>query len=334
VTYSFPCQDISIAGKGLGMTKDSRTRSSLLWEVDRILYELKELPQVLIMENVPQVIGSNCIEDFSIWTNRLQELGYINYCKVLNAKDFNIPQNRARCFMVSILCDYTYTFPKENILDYKLKYFLDKQVDDKYYLSDNAILYINKRIGKYTQLLNDETEYAKSAITAVGNQNWTGNFVKCNMLGMLSNSKYDKMIESSRRVYSKNGISPTINTCCGGGHEIKIAESLAFDEQNGYIRKDECVGTLTTDGNSPKHNNRIIDPQMRVRKLTERECFRLMGVKDDDFEKIAKNQSMSSAYHLAGDSIVTTCLMAIFGELIGIEYRTKITEVAEEIVNN
>lgn len=110
-----------------------------------------------------------------------------------------------------------------------------------------------------------------------------------------------------------------------------VVEPIAYDEQNGYARKDGTVGTLTTDGNSPKHNNRIVEPNYRIRKLTERECFRLMGVKSEDFEKIAKNQSMSSLYHLAGDSIVTACLMAIFGLLLEVDYKKKIAELTEEL---
>lgn len=110
-----------------------------------------------------------------------------------------------------------------------------------------------------------------------------------------------------------------------------VVEPIAYDEQNGYARKDGTVGTLTTDGNSPKHNNRIVEPNYRIRKLTEREYFRLMGVKSEDFEKIAKNQSMSSLYHLAGDSIVTACLMAIFGLLLEVDYKKKIAELTEEL---
>ena len=134
-----------------------------------------------------------------------------------------------------------------------------------------------------------------------------------------------------------------------------VVEPLAYDEQNGYARQDGTVGTLTTDGSSPKHNNRIVEPNYRIRKLTERECFRLMGVKSEDFEKvrygaalpkgssekIAKRtmtkdewrvcwrimrhdrQSVSSCYHLAGDSI--------FGLLLEVDYKQKITELTEEL---
>lgn len=108
MTYSFPCTDLSVAGKQAGMAKGSGTRSGLLWEVERLLKECKELPQVLLMENVPQVL--NC--DFGGWLEFLEGLGYHNYYQKLNAKDYGIPQNRDRVFMVSTLGDYYYEFPK------------------------------------------------------------------------------------------------------------------------------------------------------------------------------------------------------------------------------
>ena len=92
MTYSFPCQDLSSAGLGKGMEKGSGTRSGMLWEVERILDELKELPQVLLMENVPEVIGTNNIKHFAKWLEKLESLGYKCYWKILNAKDYGIPQ--------------------------------------------------------------------------------------------------------------------------------------------------------------------------------------------------------------------------------------------------
>ena len=114
MTYSFPCQDLSLAGKGKGMS-DTSTRSGLLWEVERILtecYNCHTLPQVLLMENVPQVHSQDNLQDFNKWQLRLEELGYKNYWQDLIATDYGIPQIRNRTFMVSILGDYNYTFPK------------------------------------------------------------------------------------------------------------------------------------------------------------------------------------------------------------------------------
>lgn len=139
MTYSFPCQDISAAGYGKGLDKGSGTRSGLLWEVERILDECKELPQVLLMENVPLLIGKKHIKNFQLWRRKLESLGYSNFVSLLNAKDYGIPQNRNRCFMVSILGDYHYTFPPKQKLKFKLKDMLEENVDEKYYLSNKLV---------------------------------------------------------------------------------------------------------------------------------------------------------------------------------------------------
>jgi DNA (cytosine-5)-methyltransferase 1 len=139
LTYSFPCQDLSTAGLGRGMEKGSGTRSGLLWEVERLLEECEELPQVLLMENVPQVHGKKNKEHFDKWIEFLESKGYSNFWQDLNAKDYGIPQNRNRCFMVSILGDYTFEFPKPIPLTLTLKDMLETEVDEKYYLSNKAI---------------------------------------------------------------------------------------------------------------------------------------------------------------------------------------------------
>ena len=142
MTYSFPCQDLSLAGKRLGMgvsQSKGGTRSGLLWEVERILDELDNKPQILLMENVPEVIGEKNIEDFHKWENKLEQLGYKNYVEILNAKDYGIPQNRKRCFMVSVLGEYAYNFPIKFKREYRLKDLLEKTVDKKYYLTDKHI---------------------------------------------------------------------------------------------------------------------------------------------------------------------------------------------------
>ena len=137
MTYSFPCQDLSKAGKGKGMAKDSGTRSGLLWEVERLLNETENLPQILLMENVPDVIGTKNIKHFAKWVEFLEkDLGYKCWWKCLNAKNYGIPQNRDRCFMVSVLGDYYYEFPKPIKLELRLKDMLENNVDEKYYISN------------------------------------------------------------------------------------------------------------------------------------------------------------------------------------------------------
>ena len=124
------------------------TRSGLLWEVERILDELfnesrereesTHLP-TLLMENVPEVQGAGNLEHFIKWCKKLESIGYDNYFQILNCKDYGIPQNRRRCFMLSIPKGYAYDFPLKINLKYRLKDFLEKVVDDKYYLSDKDI---------------------------------------------------------------------------------------------------------------------------------------------------------------------------------------------------
>ena len=139
LTYSFPCQDLSNAGKQAGMTKGSGTRSGLLWEVERLLCEAKELPQILLMENVPAVIGAKNMPDFEKWLKSLEELGYENHYQLLNAKDYGVPQNRNRCFMISILGGGHYEFPLPIPLNKRLKDVLEDEVDEKFYLSETAV---------------------------------------------------------------------------------------------------------------------------------------------------------------------------------------------------
>ena len=143
LTYSFPCTDLSVAGKMKGMSKEdwkngNSTRSGLLWEVERILKELKddELPQILLMENVPQVHSEQNIADFESWLNFLRSRGYYNFYQDLNAKDYGIPQNRERCFCVSILSDefIEFNFPKPIKLKTVMKDYLEEEVDEKYYI--------------------------------------------------------------------------------------------------------------------------------------------------------------------------------------------------------
>ena len=144
MTYSFPCTDLSVAGKMAGMSKTeweqgNSTRSGLLWEVERILKECtkEQLPDVLLMENVPQVHAEQNIADFEAWQSFLRSKGYVNHWKDLNAKDYGIPQNRDRCFMVSILSDefVDFEWPKPIPLTTVMRDFLEESVDEKYYIN-------------------------------------------------------------------------------------------------------------------------------------------------------------------------------------------------------
>ncbi len=139
LTYSFPCQDLSVAGKGAGMAKGSGTRSGLLWEVERLLNETEILPQVLLMENVPQVHGKKNMPDFQKWLDFLSGKGYQNFWQDLNAKDFGVAQNRIRCFCVSILGGGNFSFPESVPLTKVMNDYLENEVDEKYYLRGEKV---------------------------------------------------------------------------------------------------------------------------------------------------------------------------------------------------
>ena len=284
LTYSFPCQSLSNAGKGEGMAKGSGTRSGLLWEVERLLNECTELPQVLLMENVPQVHGKKHINDFNKWIAFLESKGYTNFWQDLNAKNYGIPQNRNRCYMVSVLGEYSYKFPKPIPLELKFGDLLEEEVDEKYYLPPELLeRLVTIPTDKHgPSILNRSSECAKTITTRIH-----------------SSGNYEQYIVEK------------MNT-----NKVKI-----WDGFNQRVRVDSsCCGTITTNiGADLKRNGQgvisYIDNELWLRKFTPKECWRLMGFADEDVERAAKVCSNSQLYKQAGNSIVVNVLMAIFKEL-------------------
>ena len=403
---------------------DTSTRSGLLWEVERILTECQELgtlPQILLMENVPQIHNEQNTNDFNKWQLRLEELGYKNYWQDLIATDYGIPQTRNRTFMISILGDYNYTFPKPIPLKLKLKDMLEDEVAEKYYLSENMLNYIISRMptgdnkittginmGNRETLMkagtlttgeggkpssnfiidNEEYDYSREKGQIVNtydeyNDKINGNETIGTIQAMypvpkhghrliVKNAQQIGYIEKgtgqhqSNTIYDGENISPCLNA---SDYKEPVKILIKNATKQGYLEASEGDGvdissrmeyhrgtvqkgmtqTLSTMGgenngvvvlgnySKSKHNaSRIVDQEhsaptvmenhgtitatqtsdLRIRKLTPRECFRLMGVKDEDYDKIKNNQSDSSLYHLAGDSIVCQCLMALFKMLM------------------
>ena len=158
LTYSFPCTDLSVAGRMEGMSKGSGTRSGLLWEVERLLEECgADLPQILVMENVPQVHGKKNLDDWNMWIDFLSDKGYTNVWQDLNAMDYGVAQSRNRTFMVSFLGNYTYEFPKKIPLTKKMKDYLEETVEEKFYIS-------NEKADKLIQKLLDNGEIGENAL--------------------------------------------------------------------------------------------------------------------------------------------------------------------------
>lgn len=376
-TYSFPCQDISIAGKQLGFSKESNTRSSLLWECHKIIAVKR--PKYLMMENVKNLVGKKNKTDFEAWINELDALGYNNYWKVINAKDCGIPQNRERVFCVSIRKDIdngSFKFNEPFDSGIRLKDLLEDEVDEKYYISSEKVekllgqldyenidkvccdMTINQpkfrdigncikarydagisnqrsegigvvvpcltpdRVKKrqngrrfktngepmftltgqdqHGVLLIDDTQGFDGVRTydnespCLRNQRNGLKIVekmpthnkqprvlsanKCNKIGNLGYYKFETM----DRVYGVDGIAPTIQTLQGGSREPKILSIKPLDR-----------------------NRSGISARYRVRKLTPRECFRLMGLTDYEIDLIqAAGISNTQQYKMAGNSIV------------------------------
>lgn len=293
MTYSFPCKDLSKAGKGAGMRKGSGTRSGLLWEVERLLSECETLPQILLMENVTQVHNRNHLSDFNKWLNFLEELGYKNYWSDLNAKDYEIPQNRNRCFMVSILGDYYYEFPHKRKLKLRLKDMLEDEVDEKYYLSDKMMAHLMDMTDRNGYVRGEkfnphtlDSKYAYTITTNAGSRA-TDNFII--------------LPEKTKKGYAVAHI--------GDGVYINRPHQKRGCVQKGMIQtiKTSCadIGVVVFNGT-----------RVRIRKLTPKECWRLMGFTDEDFEKARKVNSDTQLYKQAGNSIVVKVLERIFEEFI------------------
>ncbi len=224
-TYSFPCQDISVAGKGAGIKEG--TRSGLLFEVERLLITASEngnLPKYLLLENVKNLVSKKFKADFDRWLYFLSSLGYTNYWQIMNAKDYGIPQNRERVFCVSIRGEHKpFKFPEKRELKLRLRDMIDEGVDEKYYLKESTIRSIvNSSFNSRRDSIRkgDDVAYTILARDFKGPQ--------CVQVGEVVGGKWDKMHDISRRVYEPDGISPTVHCQQGGNTELKIAENFVL----------------------------------------------------------------------------------------------------------
>lgn len=311
-TYGFPCQDISLAGDMKGIVREE-TRSGLLHEVERLLEVAKEegtLPKFLIMENVKNLVSKKFIGDFQRWIDKLSDLGYTTEWKVLIASDYGIPQRRERVFAVSVRKDKGgYSFPEPMLLEKKFRDLLEEEVEGKYFLRKEVFEYFER----HSRECGDNFIQEKT----------------CNQVGMLVGDKWAKQHERSSRVWGTDSLCPTLTTCTGGGQEVKIIvqeatkKGYAIDEKGdsidiAYINQNkrrarvdkERAHTITT---SPQIGT-LTDHG--VRKLTPRECFRLMGFSDGDFNKAQAVCSDTQLYKQAGNSIVVQVLEGILKNLI------------------
>lgn len=263
ITYGFPCQDISLAGKQQGLYNEdgSLTRSGLFFQAASIIDKVK--PKVAIAENVKNLCGKKFKEQFKLILDTLDEIGYNNYWKVLNAKDFGIPQNRERVFIVSIRKDIDnglFDFPKGFTLTKSLRDVLEESLAEKYYLSDKFIQYLERLKEECEKNGNGfgykpltENDVANT-IAAKAQVRSTDTMIQVKQIGNVCPTK-TRENPNQGRVYDPDYLSPSLTSMEGGNRQPFVA---AYDEQNKYIRKDGCVGTIMTDGSSPKKNSRIL----------------------------------------------------------------------------
>ena len=275
-TYSFPCTDISVAGRQRGLTEGSGTASSLLWECRRAI-EAKR-PRYLLMENVKALLSAKFRPLFAEWERTVARMGYTNFVKVLNAKDYGVQQNRERVFMVSILGDASYHFPAPFPLDKRLADVMEADVQQKYFLSERLI-----------------NGFIQHAIKPRGRGN-----------GFLFKPK------------TGAAIANTVLTAAGTRSCDNFILSYTRDGKGKVVRrtlKDIANTVHTSTGSSWEHNNALTDG-FAIRRLTPRECFRLMGVADTDIDRIQRaGISDTQQYKMAGNSIVVDVLCHIFRKL-------------------
>lgn len=374
MTWGFPCTDISVAGKQKGFLDEdgNKTRSGMYYEGIRILRHKK--PALSIIENVKNLTSKRFKKEFETVLSDLDEAGYNSYWKVLNAKDFGIPQNRERVFIISIRKDLDngrFTFPEGFDNGIRLKDILEDEVDEKYYISDDKVQRFLTNLNTNTSLLYDpcqvkregkSREYNDYCPTLTSRDYKDPRLVNENVVKQVGNiSDCNGSWENPQvgRIYDSDGCSPTLNTCGGGGsHEPKIvcgidksvndtkqieyANCITTREDRGISNRKsegtavlEKVGNVNPSGKGMNGNvfsedglaptlttnkgegNKILTG-IKIRKLTPKECFRLMGFSDSAYEAGSKVVSNSQLYKQSGNSIVVDVLYYILVELYNV----------------
>lgn len=332
-TYSFPCQDISVAGQQKGINKD--TRSGLLYEVQRLLEVAKDegnLPKYLLLENVKNLVGKKFVSQFDNWLFYLQELGYDTYWQVLNAKNYGIPQNRERVFAISIRkdLDQAFKFPKTEELTIRLKDILENKVDEKYYLPQDKVENLIKNLeGSDSVAVKEATKkgYAEATVGDSINIEQPNSKTRRGRVGhgvaqTLTTAPQQVVIQPA--IIPKQGTSNTITTVQKDNYivEAKIQQvegnlyPNSGNPQAGRVYKPEGISPALDTCQGGNRMPKILSEDIRIRKLTPLECWRLMGFDDEDFNKAQKSGvSNTQLYKQAGNSIVVNVLEKIFENL-------------------
>lgn len=331
IMHGSPCQDFSLAGQQAGGDEGSGTRSSLMYETIRIVEKLK--PKYVIWENVKNVISKKHRHNFNNYIERMDELGYRSYYQVLNAKDYGIPQNRERVFTISIKKDInkTFIFPEKQYLKLKLKDMLEDNVDEKYYLSDKMIKYISAT--GTANFRNPDCkinlDIARPLTTDQNKRAGTTNYLSDKLPNNydLNGCSYLRNFGSKGKLQDKEFCDTLTASMGTGGGNIPILK-IKNNTKQGYLEAQAGDGvytnTSTKRGTVQKgmiqtlttfQDKGVVLPDLRIRKLTPKECWRLMGFDDEDFIKAKKVCSDTQLYKQAGNSIVVNVLEGIIYNL-------------------
>lgn len=366
-TYSFPCQDISAAGKQSGFEEGTGTRSSLLWECKKTIEAKK--PRYLMMENVKALASAKFLPFLRQWQRWLHGQGYENFTQVLNASDYEVPQNRERVFMISILRTDSnpypsYYFPKKLKLEKRIKHILEQNVDESYYLSQKALEYFCRSnnglngsdesscIGR----VSNSQDGVVSGVNAIAPTLCAGHANQPKVLFFKQAAEPKIAASRGRGEFNRQQLeineSGTSNTLKSVSKDNLLIEPNVLrqerTEQGKLIRKlstgdkgikfnagnkEFCPRTdgLSNTLSTSTKDNMLAVPELRcikgcmvdkygnryrVRKLTPKECFRLMDVSDEDIKKMeSSGVAKTNLYKLAGNSIVVACMFHIFRKL-------------------
>src|SRR5574344_2610682 len=302
ITHGSPCQDFSIAGHQAGGDFGTGTRSALMWNTVSIVKECK--PKYVVWENVRNLLSSKHKHNFDSYLKVMNEIGYINYYQILNAKNYEIPQNRDRIYTISIRKDIKqeFIFPEKEELKLKLRDMLEDEVNQKYFLSNTGIEYFKKQAENRGENLDN---YNENRLLTVAHGTSKGNNKNLDICPTL-----DTQFSNCWR-----GVLLIKNATKKGYMEAENGDSinLAYPNRNtrrGRVGK-QISQTLTTS------DNMGVVQHYRIRKLTPLECWRLMGFDDQDFYKAQSiGISDSQLYKQAGNSIVVKVLEKIFINLL------------------
>lgn len=300
-----PCQAFSMVGKRKGLED---TRGTLFYDFARVVNECK--PKVFIYENVKGLLNHDGGKTWDVVQNVFNSLGYKIYSQVLNSKDYGIPQNRERILVIGFKNKNTkFTFPATIPLTRTMQDFLEDYIDSKYYLKEKGIKFVTStknRMKHYTQINGD------IALCQKANQqfNWHGDFV----FEKVNGNNFDEFVFDVSKVEEKYYLSESVKkyVLAGGTKNFKTSTKTDLTVARPLLQTMHKMHRAGVD-NYVTHN------KGRIRKLTPRECLRLMGFRDE-FKIVVSDTQM---YRQAGNSIVSDVLIAILKQMDITKYGRK-----------